>query len=310
MLRVCGLGKSYGDVTALNGVTLDVAAGQLLGLLGRNGAGKTTLMSIIAGLVAPDRGTVSVCGFDPLRQSAEVRRRLGYTPQDLGVYPTLRVSDNLRYFGELAGLRGSRLRRAIDDAVSGLDLDGLMDKPVRVLSGGEQRRVHTAMALLGRPPVVLLDEPTAGVDVQTRSRILDTVQDLAASGSAVCYSTHYLAEIEQMNASVAILHGGRILAEGELAPLVSRHGLSALELRFQEAAGGLDDLPVAEQWKTERNGDVVRVYCAHPATELPTVLGALGPASIGLKSVNVMVPSLESTFLALTGEVHLPRDEV
>jgi ABC-2 type transport system ATP-binding protein len=185
VLKVREVHKSYGPVKALSGVDLDVGRGEIVALLGPNGAGKSTLVSVIAGLVKADRGGVWLNGIDAGAHPDLARRQLGLAPQETGIYPTLSVLDNLRFFGELTGLRKRDLRRRIDETVAAFSLSDLLDRRARKLSGGEARRLHTAMIVLHRPPLLLLDEVTAGVDVQTRNQLLDLVASLADEGSAV-----------------------------------------------------------------------------------------------------------------------------
>ncbi len=297
MLGVRGLAKSYGKVAALVGVDLEVGAGEVCGLLGPNGAGKTTLVSIVAGLRRPDAGTVVVDGVDAVANPDRARCSLGLAPQDLGVYPILSAHDNLVLFGELAGLRGATLRERIDWVADTLDLTELLARPVRTMSGGEKRRVHTAMALLHRPPLLLLDEPTTGVDVQTRSRVLVAVSRLAEDGTAVCYSTHYLPEVEALGATVAIIEQGRIIARGTVDELIRRHGGAAVELTFD----GPPPSPDLSR-RSEVVGDTLRIFSDTPATELAGALARLGAEGAArLVGVEVVRPSLESVFLALTG---------
>ena len=232
MLAVRGLRKAYGATVALDGVDLTVERGTILGLLGPNGAGKTSLVSIVCGLRRPDAGTVHVGGIDVARHPRDARTLVGYAPQETGVYPTLSVRDNLKFFGGLAGLGRTGLRDAVDEVAAALSLTPLLDRRAGRVSGGERRRLHTAIALVHRPPLVLLDEPTTGADVRTRTEILALVRRLAEQGSAVVYSTHYLHEVDELGASVAFIDRGRIVASGEPADLVARFGASALELEF------------------------------------------------------------------------------
>ena len=295
-LLVRGVGKSYGGTTALDHVDLEIAEGTITGLLGHNGAGKTTLMSLVAGLLRPDTGEIEVRGHSVLRHPRRARRELGLAPQELGIYPPLTVRQNLRFFAELAGLRGREARLRTEEVAEPLALTGLMDRPAARLSGGEQRRVHTAMALLHRPRLVLLDEPTAGVDVETRARLIGYVRELAAGGTAVCYSTHYLPEIEDLGADVAVLHRGRVIARGSVEELVRRHGDSAVELVFSGEPPE-PDLP----WPVTRQGDTLRVRVEQPHTVTAQVLAALGDAAARLTALRVVRPSLDSVFLRLTG---------
>ncbi|GAB3466686.1 ABC transporter ATP-binding protein [Actinophytocola sediminis] len=295
-LSVRGVRKRYGDLVALEHVDLEIEPGAVVGLLGHNGAGKTTLLSAIAGLVRIDGGQIEVCGHSVARDPRRARRALGLAPQELGVYPPLTVRQNLGFFAELAGLRGGRAGARIEEVAEALGLTALIDRRVHQLSGGEQRRVHVALALLHKPPLVLLDEPTAGVDVRTRGRLVDHVRHLAATGAAVCYSTHYLPEIEALDCAVAVLHRGRVVARGPVADLVRRHGDSALELVFAGPAPELD-LP----WPVVRQARVLRIRTDQPEMATGRVLGALGEATERLLSMRVLRPSLDSVFLGLTG---------
>ena len=198
----------------------------------------------------------------------------------------------------MAGLAGSALDRRITEVAEPLELTHLLSRPVRTLSGGEKRRVHTAMAMLHRPPLLLLDEPTTGVDVGTRTRLLQVVRTLAAeAGTAVCYSTHYLPEVEALGASVAILEEGQLVARGTLDDLIAAHGRCLVELTF---AGPPPDL--GDRFNgAERDGDVLRLPTTEPAADAARALGALGADAGRLRSIELVRPSLESVFLAVTG---------
>jgi ABC-2 type transport system ATP-binding protein len=297
MLEVVDLTKSYDKVEALRGVSLHIGAGEVCALLGPNGAGKTTLVSIVAGLLRPDGGEVRVGGFDAVGESRKARRLIGLAPQELAVYPTVTVRENLVFFGELAGLRRAELDARVDEVAAALGLDEVMDRIARRMSGGEKRRLHTAMALLHRPPLLLLDEPTTGVDVHTRSELLDAVRRLAAEGSAVCYSTHYLPEVEALDASVTIIDDGEVVASGTLASLVAQHGTSSLELRFLDGHVPEIDLGL----HVVREDGVLRVHTDAPGADLPAVIARLGAAAERLDTVEMLRPNLETAFLSVTG---------
>jgi ABC-2 type transport system ATP-binding protein len=223
VLVFASVSKSYGGTPALHDVTLDVAPGEVLALLGANGAGKTTLLSIASGLRAPDSGTVAVFGQDPRRGPDGPRSLVGFAPQELAVYPPLSARENLILFAELAGLRGADRNRRIAETADALGLRGLLDRRVGALSGGMQRRLHVAIAFLHRPPLVLLDEPSAGFDVDGRSGLLHAVVDAAAAGAAVLYSTNRLDEAEELNRCVAILDRGKVVARGRVSELIGAH---------------------------------------------------------------------------------------
>ncbi len=302
MLHIAGLRKSYGDVAALQGVDMDVSAGEIVGLLGPNGAGKTTIVSIVAGLRKADAGVVEVDGLDALKRSAEVRRRIGLAPQDLGIYPVVSVRNNLRLFGRLAGLGERELRARIDEVAQALVITELLDRQGGTLSGGQKRRVHTAIALLHRPALLLLDEATTGADVETRGRILDVVRDLAAQGSTVLYSTHYLQEVEDLGARVVLLDDGRVIARGHADELIAAHAEPVVELTFQGEvpAGSLDGSATIE-------GARVRIPTRDPAATLAAVLPRLPAGS--LRSVEIMRPNLEAVYLGITGRRYEEADK-
>jgi ABC-type multidrug transport system ATPase subunit len=302
MLHIQGLRKSYGDVVALQGVDFDVAAGEIVSLLGPNGAGKTTIVSIVAGLRRADAGVVEVDDLDALRRSSEVRRRIGLAPQDLGIYPVVSVRNNFRLFGRLAGLGDRELRTRIDEVAQALDITDLLDRQGGTLSGGQKRRVHTAIALLHQPALLLLDEATTGADVETRGRILELVRGLAARGSAVLYSTHYLQEVEDLGARVVLLDDGRVIASGHAEELIAAHAAPVVELTFEGEvpASALDGSATIE-------GSRVRIPTSDPAATLATVLPKLPPGS--LQSVEIMRPDLEAVYLGLTGRRYEEADK-
>ena len=296
MLVVDGVHKAYGRTVALDGVDLTVEAGAILGLLGPNGAGKTSLVSIVAGLRRPDAGAVRVAGIDVATDPHRARQLIGYAPQETGVYPTLTVHDNLHYFAGLAGLRKHARRERIDAVGDALGLTELFDRRGSEISGGERRRLHTAIALVHRPQLVLLDEPTTGADVRTRNEILALVRSLAEDGSAIVYSTHYLHEIEELSATVAFIDHGRIVARGEVADLVEEHGTSALVLTFD----GCVPTPARVDGAVV-DGSSVRIPTPDPAGTAARLLPRLGPDTAALRAIEVVRPSLESVFLTVTG---------
>jgi ABC-2 type transport system ATP-binding protein len=302
VLHIAGLRKAYGGEPALRGVDLDVAEGEIVALLGPNGAGKTTLVSIVAGLRKADDGVVEVAGVDALRRSREVRRLLGLAPQDTGIYPVVSVRNNLTLFGELSGLTRRDARRRADEVAEALAITDLLDKQAGRLSGGQKRRVHTAIAFMHRPRLLLLDEATTGADVETRAHILELVRRLAAQGSAVLYSTHYLAEVGSLTgASVAILDVGRVIARGGVAELVAAHAVPVLELTFhgEPPVLALPEVVVVDPRR-------LRVPAPDPAATLVAVLPDIPPGL--LESVEIVRPDLEAVYLALTGRRYEEAD--
>ena len=302
MLKVEGLEKSYGSRPVLAGVDLEIAPGEIVALLGPNGAGKTTLVSIVAGLRRADAGSVRVGEVDALSEPKRARPLMGLAPQELGVYPTLTARRNLMLFGELASLSGSELTERVDQVAEALDLTELLDRRAGVLSGGQQRRLHTAMAMLHRPRLLFLDEPTVGADIESRRQILDLVKNLAADGCAVGYATHYLPEIEELEATVAVLEGGRILARDSVTNLVDRHGTSGVRLTFRGSAPPLAGFQVS--------GTEAFRPASNPGAESARILSDAGDWVTRLDAIEIVRPSLETAYLALTGRNdNTPRKE-
>lgn len=276
MLSLRGLHKRFGALVAVDEVSLEVGRGEILGLLGPNGAGKTTTIHMAVGLLEPDRGVVDVDGRGSPRQSA-VRRALGVAPQALALYEALSVEENLRFFGRVQGLSGTPLR---DRVAWALDFAALGDRRrdrAAVLSGGMKRRLNLAAALVHDPALVLLDEPTVGVDPQSRNSILDRILQLRGLGRAVVYTTHYMEEAARICDRVAIVDHGRVLALGTVDELVVRHGG---EPTLVVRAGG-----------AER-----RIATRDPAGELARIL-----AAGGVDDFRVERADLEAVFLNLTG---------
>jgi ABC-2 type transport system ATP-binding protein len=244
MLEAINLRKRYGAVTALDGFDLTIAAGEIVGLIGHNGAGKTTFAEVVTGLVRADEGQVRVDGIDAGRSARTARAHIGYAPQELGLYPTATLRQNLALFGRLNGLRRRALAGAIEATADDLALTEVLDRPVGVLSGGQKRRAQAATALLHEPPVLLLDEPTAGADPVTRDALLAVVAARARAGAAVCYTTHYLPELDQLQATIAVAERGRVIARGDQATLLG--GLTDLHQPnlddlYRRLTGGADD---------------------------------------------------------------------
>lgn len=217
MLEVLGLVKKFDSVIALDEFTLAARPGEIVGLVGHNGAGKTTFANIVSGLLHPDRGKALVDGKVP----RSARRLLGVAPQHLTLYPTVTPRETLRLFGGLHGIRRHRLARAIDEIAESLQIMPFLDRRVGLLSGGQQRRVQAAAAMMHRPALLLLDEPTAGVDPETRQSLLQTVRAHADEGAAIIYTTHYLPELTDLGASIAVARRGRVIARGEAADLLT-----------------------------------------------------------------------------------------
>ncbi len=303
MLRVDGVIKTYGEHPVLRGVDLEVAAGEILGLVGANGAGKTTLISIVTGLRHCDRGGVSIGGVDALAHPRRVADSIGLAPQELGIYPTLTVRENLYDFARLAGMAGRAARARTGEVAELLGLTGQLGQRGDQLSGGQKRRLHTALAILHRPRLLLLDEPTVGADVASRAGILEIVRAMAAAGTAVLYTTHYLTELEQLDAEIAVLDAGVIAVRGSCAAVVERWARASVTLRFAGPA------PELEGWTAAGSRLTPIEAAADPGAAAAAALVALGPRAGGLVGVDVTRASLEAAYLAITGHIFSTEDD-
>ena len=222
MLRLDAVTKRYGSLTALNGVSLNIASGECFGLLGPNGAGKSTLMSLLAGLRTPDAGSLTLDGAPLSASDLTTRATIGLVPQSIALYADLSAEQNLRIFGELYGLRGATLRDRIDEALAAVQLTDRRRDRVDTFSGGMQRRLNLIAALLHRPKLLLCDEPTVGVDPQSRNAIFDFLEKLNREGLTIIYSTHYMEEATRLCSRIGIIDHGRILALGTLDDLLAQ----------------------------------------------------------------------------------------
>ena len=276
LLRLDDLHRSYGSTVAVDGLSLEVASGEVLGLLGPNGAGKSTTIGMIAGLLRPDRGAVVIDGRGG-PEDPEIRRLLGLAPQSLALYDELTARENLKLFAELYDLRGSSGRERVQELLVAVGLDTRADDRVAAFSGGMKRRLNLAVALLHRPRLLLLDEPTVGVDPQSRSSIIELIRTIAAGGTTVVYSTHYMEEAQRICDRVAIVDHGKLLDIDTVDSLIDRHGGEPI-------------------LRTIKGGEETRLVTDDPVREL-TALFAAG----GLESVRIDRPDLEAVFLALTG---------
>jgi ABC-2 type transport system ATP-binding protein len=297
-LTLTDVRHSYGGHPVLTGVDLAVEPGTVVGLLGANGAGKTTLISIATGLLHADSGSVFVDDIDVSRNRLRAAERVGFAPQHLGVYPTLSTRENLMIFAELSGVRRKALRTRVDEILDALDLGSQAQRTVGELSGGQQRRVHTGMALVSHPRLLFLDEPTVGADIESRRQILATVRELAGRGTAVVYTSHVFSEFEQLEAEIAVLHRGQISARGSIPTLLRNYSQSSVTLTFKTTA------PSLHSWQRRDTRTLVRSGQFAPGAALAEViheLGTHGQTTEDLLDVQLHQPSLEDAFLTLTG---------
>jgi ABC-2 type transport system ATP-binding protein len=305
ILEAVGLRKAFGDLVAVDGVDFSIAEGETYGLLGPNGAGKTTTIAMVMGLLEKDAGTVMVAGREISTSSTDAKAAIGYVPQDIAIYPDLSARENLDFFGRLYGMPGKERSKRVDEVLEIIGLADRADDRSEEFSGGMKRRLNIGIGLLHGPRLLMLDEPTVGVDPQSRNAILESVEQLSHEGMAVLYTTHYMEEAERLCDRVGIIDQGKIEAEGTRAELVS-------------LVGGRDRVRLATPDRTEAAAEALR---AHPAVDevtatdgtiealvrgaaaaLPRLLEIAAGAGVGVTSVDVVEPNLEAVFLHLTGK--------
>ena len=303
-LSCAGLRKSFGERTAVDGVGFAIAPGETYGLLGPNGAGKTTTISIVCGLLARDAGEVVLEGRPFDTSSIGAKSAIGFVPQEIAIYPDLSARENLRFFGRLYGLQDPELAERVTDVLDTIGLRERADDRTAEYSGGMKRRLNIGLGLLHHPRLLVLDEPTVGVDPQSRNAILESVERLGAGGLAVLYTTHYMEEAERLCDRVGILDEGRILAEGTRRELVS--GIGEHD-RVRLVAPGVSDEGLAALRSVPGVVEVaaqdhqVDLLVDDARASLGPIVQAITSRGVTVSSVDVLEPDLEAVFLSLTG---------
>lgn len=301
-LEIRDLRKSYGSHIALDGISLEVSEGEFFGLLGPNGAGKTTLLSIISCLLEPSGGEVRLAGRTLRSDDREIRRLIGIVPQELAIYGELTARENLMFFGGLYGLAGAQLRRYVDGVLVAVALADRADFRAETFSGGMKRRLNLGAALVHNPRLLLLDEPTTGVDPQSRNHIFEEVRRLNAAGVTIIYTSHYMEEVQALCPRIGIMDHGRLIALGSLNELLQQ---MAGHIRFrvaelsEELGRRIADLPDARL--AEQNGAVLELECRDVKATLLRLVGLFNELRVEFISLETEEPNLEGVFLHLTG---------
>jgi ABC-2 type transport system ATP-binding protein len=304
VLECRGLRRCFGEIVAVDGVGFHIDPGETYGLLGPNGAGKTTSISIIAGLLERDGGEVTVAGEPMTTHSVRAKNAIGYVPQDLAIYPDLSGRENLMFFARLYGMPTAQAKRRTDEM---LTLTGLADRAgdqTKQYSGGMKRRLNIGIGLLHQPKLLILDEPTVGVDPQSRNAILESVAGLSDAGMAVLYTTHYMEEAERLCDRIGIIDHGKLIAEGARAELVGMVG-EGDQVRLSatgDLAGAAADL-AARSWVRQAKAldGSIDLVVENARGELPAILTEVAALGVIVRSVEVTEPDLEAVFLHLTG---------
>jgi len=304
LIEVRDLQKSYGDLIAVNRISFSAGAGTVFGLLGPNGAGKSTTISCLSGLLKPTAGTIRVGGFDLARDAVKAKSSLGIVPQELAIYEDLSARDNLAYWGAAYGLKGDRLKQRVDHVLNRI---GLMDRAgdlPKQYSGGMKRRLNFGCGLVHEPAILLLDEPTVGVDPQSRERLFDLVREEKAKGTCVLYTTHYMEEAEKLCDELAIIDHGKIIAGGTLDELRAEFGGNDI-IRLTGSFEPSSVEPVVAELNAgilSLTPEVLMIAISEGARVLPAVLQAISATGADIRDTRLSEPNLESLFLKLTGK--------
>ncbi len=305
MITVERLCKSFGSLAAVDDVSFSVNEGEIFGLLGPNGAGKTTSINMICGVLKPDTGRVMIGGRDIWLEPKIVKQNLGVVPQEIAVYEDLTARDNLNFWGSLYGLSGPELKGLVDESLTRVGLSDRAGDRVKEFSGGMKRRLNLCMGLLHHPSVLLLDEPTVGIDPQARLNILEVVREVANGGTTVLYTTHYMDEAQELCDRIAIIDHGKILTVGTLDELTRLAG----EAEVLRITGDFKDPAIRERFnlldgvrvlKVDDRIAVLSVEAGGPG--LLEVLPKVLAADLGVEDVSIQQPNLQSVFISLTGK--------
>lgn len=304
LIEAKGIKKYYKKVRAVDGIDLEVRQGEILGILGPNGAGKSTAISVISSLIRPDEGDVFFKGESILKNPAAIRQVMGIVPQEVALYPDLSAAENLKFFGKLYGLRGEKLKTRMQEVLDLLELNGRAKDAVKNYSGGMKRRVNIGAALLHHPEVLIMDEPTVGIDPQSRSHILDTVKALNQKGMTIIYTSHYMEEVEQLCDRIYVMDHGKVIATGTKEDLKNlMGGDDIVSLKTDRASEGfLKDLRGNLKVKNaDQKGNSITLMVQKDCDILSDIFEAASRNGVKLKSLDIKTPTLEDVFLYLTG---------
>jgi len=303
-IQVQDLHKSFGEVQAVRGVSFDVQQGEIFSLLGPNGAGKTTTISMLATLLRPDQGDALIMGHSISKAPMEVKAALGFVPQEIALYEDLSARENLVFWGKMYGLRGAVLRKRVDEVLETIGLSDRAGGRVAKFSGGMKRRVNIGVALLHKPQVIYMDEPTVGIDPQSRRNILDSVVSLKEGGMTVLYTTHYMEEAQELSDHIAIMDHGELIACGtheELVKIVGEMDRISLVVsdESRELLAAWEAVPGVGRVLSENGTLTVLVEDSNQA--LPRLFDTAADQGVRITSVDIQEPNLETVFLHLTG---------
>ncbi len=308
MLEVRNLEKSFGGFQAVKGISFSIERGESFGLLGPNGAGKSTTIHMISGLFPPTTGEIMVADKNMIQKPKQAQRYIGVVPQEIALYQTMSARDNLLFWGRMYGLEGSKLHKRVDEVIEIVGLSDRAKDRIETFSGGMKRRINIGAAILHNPDLLIMDEPTVGIDPQSRNHILETVKQLNQQGMTIIYTSHYMEEVEYLCTRIGIIDHGKLIASGTVPELRENIGnrsriilsLSApvqdrenLQQSLREQIGSIEDLRISE--------NEIIVYHIEPQVILSGLVQAVTQSNALISAVDIVEPNLESVFLHLTG---------
>ncbi|GAB6107061.1 ABC transporter ATP-binding protein [Fusibacter bizertensis] len=305
MVKAEKLIKTFGEITAVDGIDLEIETGKIVGLLGPNGAGKSTTISMISTLYKPTSGRLYFDGKDIVKEPKWIKPHLGYVPQEIALYQTLSGYENLKYFGGLYGLTGSELKKRIDAVSEIIGIKDRLKDKVEHYSGGMKRRINIGVALLHRPKLIIMDEPTVGIDPQSRNHILETVKYLNQEGMTVIYTSHYMEEVEALCQSVCIMDHGKVIAQGTQEALIEQsHINTSIHMKFDHVIEDkLDQFKQLEHVmavSAPSNEEIILLVSGNGNAQKDIIKDVMD-LNQGLLSFDITKPNLEQVFLKLTG---------
>jgi ABC-2 type transport system ATP-binding protein len=305
MIQVRSVSKSFGSIDAVKNVSFTIARGEIFGLLGPNGAGKSTIVNIINTLVKPDQGDVIIDGVNIRDHRDAIKSILGVVPQEIALYDELSAYGNLMFWGGLYRIAKAELKANVEKALAIVDLENRKDDRIKTFSGGMKRRINIACSLLHNPRILLLDEPTIGVDPQNRNHIFELIERLNHEGMTIIYTTHYLEEAERLCDTIAIIDVGRIVAQGTLDELRTFSGVKdVLTIKLADATRESINRILAENpsFRFERTGNSLKVECGNIGNDISPIISLIQNSGGVIESIHTLGTNLESIYLKLTGK--------
>ncbi len=303
MISVSNLSKKYDSVEALKGISFNIKQGEFFGLLGPNGAGKTTTISIMSTILEPSGGTINIAGFDLKKDPTECKKNIGVVPQEIALYNDLSAYDNLMFWGSLYDVPTTELKLRIDETLKLFGLSERKNDKVKTYSGGMKRRINIASALLHKPKILFMDEPTVGIDPQSRNLIFEVLEKLHKEGMTIVYTTHYMEEAERFCDRIGIIDNGEIIAQGTLEELKS---LSKIQETIVVSFTNLTDTlyeQISKEWKNiKRIEDSIQFFSSDIKSDLSVIILKCNQAGLAITHIDIQKVNLETIFLSLTGK--------